>query len=90
MTARATTVTYGHEDLGRLAVAISPQGPGPMLAGTVTIMDLSAVLCTIRLSSGTASCTLSAKQLAVDLRKSPFGRRHARAAPASRANYDRR
>jgi hypothetical protein len=61
----ATKVTYGNEQTEHLAVTVSPQYSGSTPTGTVTIKQAATTLCTITLSSGKGSCTLSAKKLPV-------------------------
>ena len=59
----ATKVTYGHEQVLHLSVDVSPQFPGTMPTGTVTVKESTTTLCTIKLSSSKGSCTLLAKKL---------------------------
>jgi hypothetical protein len=59
----ATKVTYGHEQTEHLSVTVSPQFPGSLPAGTITVKASTATLCAITLSSGKGSCTLSAERL---------------------------
>jgi len=70
--ARATTATvltlstarvrYGHEQAERLAVRIKPQYKG-VPGGKVAIMSGRLTLCVLSLTSGHASCALTAKKL---------------------------
>lgn len=55
-------VTYGHENQERLTVSVSHAG-SVYPTGRVTVKAGSATLCTISLSKGTGSCTLSASKL---------------------------
>jgi hypothetical protein len=55
----ATKVTYRDEQVEQLSVSISPEYPGIMPTGTVTI---SGANCQIGLSSGKGSCRLSPTQ----------------------------
>jgi hypothetical protein len=57
-----TSVAYGQENLEKLSVKVS-SALGGTPAGTVTIKAGTTVLCTIALSKGTGSCTLSATRL---------------------------
>lgn len=61
----AATVSYGLEHGESVSITVSSRHSGPKPTGTVTITELSRVLCTITLSSGHGSCRLSARQLAV-------------------------
>ncbi len=56
-------VTYGHEQVEHLSVAVSPRSPGSMPTGTVTVKASTGTLCLIRLRSGRGSCRLSPKKL---------------------------
>ncbi len=55
-------VTYGHENQERLTVSVSHAG-SVYPTGRVTVKAGSTTLCTISLSKGTGSCTLSASKL---------------------------
>ncbi len=59
----ATKVVYGHEQVERLSVTVSPQYSGSTPSGRVTIRESGATLCTITLPSGRGTCTLSPKKL---------------------------
>ena len=61
----ATKVTYGDEHVEKLSVTVSSQGKGLVPTGTVTIAESSTTICSISLTLGKGSCSLSAKQLAV-------------------------
>jgi hypothetical protein len=63
LTMSATKVTYGSEQTEHLSVTVSPEYSGSVLTGTVTIKEATTTLCTISLSSGKGSCTLSANRL---------------------------
>lgn len=56
----ATKVTYGHEKVEKLSVTVTPAPP----TGTVTISYATTTLCSINLSAGKGSCSLSNAQLA--------------------------
>jgi hypothetical protein len=56
------TVTYGHEQHERLSVTVTAQYRGIPVTGAVTVNGLP---CVIRLSSGSGSCTSSAKTFRV-------------------------
>ena len=59
-----STVTFGHETSEHISVNVSPEFAGSMPSGKVTVKISSRTLCVISLSSsGTGSCTLSAKKL---------------------------
>lgn len=58
----AGTVKYGHEQAEHLTVSVTPADAGPA-TGTVTVAAGKTVLCTLKLSSGHASCTLAARKL---------------------------
>jgi Bacterial Ig-like domain (group 3) len=60
----ATEVTYGHEQVEKLSVTVAGQSKGLVPTGTVTITESSTTICTISLTLGKGSCTLSATQLA--------------------------
>ena len=62
----ATELIYGDEQVEHVSVGISSPAPGSQPSGSVTISESGITLCTIKLSTGTASCRLSAKQLPVD------------------------
>jgi Bacterial Ig-like domain (group 3) len=55
----AAKVTYGHEKTEKLSVRVTP----PSTTGTVTISYGTAALCSIKLSAGKGSCSLSNAQL---------------------------
>ena len=61
----ATTLTYGNEQVENLTVTVSSQYPGSMPTGIVTVRGQSLTICTITLSAGSGSCTLSATELAM-------------------------
>jgi hypothetical protein len=61
----ATTLTYGDEQVENMTVTVSSQVPGSMPTGIVTVRGQSLRLCTITLSAGSGSCSLSATELAV-------------------------
>ena len=61
----ATKVTYGDEQVEQLSVTVTGQGKGLVPAGTVTIAESSTRICSISLTLGKGSCSLSAEQLAV-------------------------
>jgi len=61
----AAKVTYGDEQSETLSVGVSPQNSGVTPTGKVTVKEDRTTLCTIVLSSGKGSCTLSAKMLNV-------------------------
>ena len=61
----ATALTYGDEQVENLTVTVSSQYPGSMPTGIVTVRGQSLTLCTITLSAGSGSCSLSATQLAM-------------------------
>ncbi len=65
LTLSTSTVEYGHEQSGKLTVAVTFTGSAPAPTGTVTIKEGSTTLCAVRLSSGRDSCTLSASRLKV-------------------------
>ena len=56
-------VIYGHEQVEHLAVAVSPESPGPTPSGSVSIQDSTRTVCVITLSSGAGSCILPARAL---------------------------
>jgi Bacterial Ig-like domain (group 3) len=58
----AATARWGHEQAEHIAVAVTPADAGPA-TGTVTVAAGKTVLCTLKLASGKASCTLAAKKL---------------------------
>jgi len=59
-----TKVAYGQENLEKLSVKVSSAFGGTP-GGTVTVTAGPTTLCTITLSKGTGSCTLSAKRLRI-------------------------
>jgi hypothetical protein len=60
----SSKVTFGHEASEHLSVKVSPEFAGSLPSGKVTVKISSKALCVISLSSsGTGSCTLSAKKL---------------------------
>jgi subtilase family serine protease len=62
----AARVTYGDEQTEHLSVTVSPQFPGSMPTGTVTVTaSTGTLLWQVRLSSGKGSCRLLAKRLNV-------------------------
>jgi hypothetical protein len=65
LTLATGTVQYGHEQSGKLTVAVTFTGSAPAPTGTVTIKEGSTILCAVKLSSGRGSCTLSASKLTV-------------------------
>jgi hypothetical protein len=58
-----TKFTYGDEQTEHLSLTVSPQFPGSTPTGSVTIKESSTTLCTITLSAGKGSCSLSASRL---------------------------
>jgi len=56
----AGKVTYGHEKSEKLSVTVTPAPP----TGTVTISNGTTTVCSINLSKGKGSCSLSNAQLA--------------------------
>jgi hypothetical protein len=58
----ARKIAYGHEHRERLTVTVHPEFAG-VPAGTVDIKTKKRVICTVSLSAGTASCTLTPRQL---------------------------
>jgi hypothetical protein len=61
----ATTLTYGREQVENLTVTVSSQYPGSAPTGIVTVRGQSLTICTIALSAGSGSCSLSATELAI-------------------------
>jgi hypothetical protein len=62
----STRVTYGNEGGETLSVAVSAEFAGSTPTGTVALRaNDSTTLCTITLSGGTGSCSLSARSLPV-------------------------
>ncbi len=59
----AAKVTYGDEQIEHLSVKVSPESPGTTPTGNVTIRHSTTTLCTITLSLGKGSCTLSPRKL---------------------------
>ena len=58
-----TELTYGHEQVVRLSVTVSPMHTGLTPTGKVTVGESGTSLCVITLSAGKGSCTLSTKRL---------------------------
>ena len=58
----AARVRYGKEHAERLTVRVAPQYAGEP-TGTVTVKSGTQTVCSIRLTSGTGSCRLSARKL---------------------------
>lgn len=58
----AGSVKYGHEQAEHITVSVTPADAGPA-TGTVSVAAGKTVLCKLKLSSGSASCTLTAKKL---------------------------
>jgi hypothetical protein len=56
----AASVAYGDEQAERVSVSVT--SPNGTLHGTVTVLDGPAAVCTITLSSGKGTCTLSGTQ----------------------------
>jgi hypothetical protein len=56
-------VTYAHEQVATISVTVTPQYSGPAPTGSVTLRASSTKVCSATLSSGTAKCTLLARQL---------------------------
>jgi hypothetical protein len=61
----ATKVTFGHEQAEHLSASVTPEFAGTTPAGAVSITSAGVVICTMILSHGRGSCTLSPKRLAV-------------------------
>ena len=59
----AAKVTYGNERAEHFSVIVSSVYSGPVPNGTVTIKKSTTTLCTITLSAGKGSCSLSAEEL---------------------------
>ena len=62
MSLSTTKVTDGHEESEKVSVTVAPQYSGTP-GGKVTVKAGSTTVCTITLSSGKGSCTLSASRL---------------------------
>jgi hypothetical protein len=56
-------VSYGAESGERLSFTVSPEFAGPTPTGTVTVTASGSRLCSVSLSSGEGSCTLSNTRL---------------------------
>ena len=65
MALSATELIYGDELVEHMSVTVSSKYSGLKPTGTVTVSESSMALCTITLSAGSGSCTLSARRLAV-------------------------
>ena len=61
----ATELIYGDELVEHMSVTVSSKYSGLKPTGTVTVSESSMALCTITLSAGSGSCTLSPRRLAV-------------------------
>ena len=59
----ASKVAKGKEGSEKLSVTVTPQFAGASVTGKVTISTGSGAVCTITLSKGKGSCTLSSSQL---------------------------
>jgi hypothetical protein len=59
----AGRVVYGHEQVPAVTVTVDPEYSGLTPTGTVTVKAGSTSVCSVALSSGTASCTLAAREL---------------------------
>jgi predicted RNA-binding protein with TRAM domain len=59
----ARTVTYGNEQVESFSVVVSPNYPGPVPTGTVSIKKSTTTLCVITLSSAKGSCRLTGPEL---------------------------
>ena len=60
LTVSPAGVAYGHEQAGRVSVAVTSPGGTP--GGTVTVKSGTVTVCTITLASGEGSCTLPAAE----------------------------
>ncbi len=61
----ASKVNQGNEEVEHFSVSVSPEFGDLGADGTVTVGTSSLLICVIRLSGGSGSCSLSANQLAV-------------------------
>jgi hypothetical protein len=59
----SSKVTYGNEQAEHFSVIVSSVYSGPVPNGTVTIKKSTTTLCTITLSAGTGSCSLTSEEL---------------------------
>jgi hypothetical protein len=59
----AAKVTYGNDQAEHFSVIVSSVYSGPVPNGTVTIKKSTTTLCTITLSAGKGSCSLSSEEL---------------------------
>ena len=59
----AAKMIYGDEGAIQLSVTVSPEYTGLIPIGTVTVTQSTTTLCTLMLSGGRGSCTLSATEL---------------------------
>ncbi len=59
----SSKVTYGSEQAGSFSVVVSPSYAGPVPTGTVAIKKSTTTLCTVTLSAGKGSCSLTGEEL---------------------------
>jgi YVTN family beta-propeller protein len=63
----ASKVAFGHEQAEHLSVSVTPEFAGTTPTGTISVRSSGNVVCTMTLSHGRGSCTLSPRELAVGL-----------------------
>jgi len=57
------TISYGHEQVEHVSVTVSPNYPGPIPTGSVSVKKSTTTLCVVTLSGAKGSCTLSGTAL---------------------------
>ena len=80
LTLSAAQVTYGSEQAEKFSAIVTFTGSAPAPTGSVTIKEAGLKLCTIKLSSGSGSCRLTATKL-------PAGTYHVLAAYGGSNNF---
>jgi len=80
LTLSAAQVAYGNEQAEKFSVTVTFTGSAPAPTGSVTIKEAGLKLCTIKLSSGSGSCRLTATKL-------PAGTYHVVAAYGGSNNF---
>ncbi len=57
------TTNYGHEQVEHISATVSPNYPGPVPTGSVSVKKSTTTLCVIELSGAKGSCTLAGTAL---------------------------
>jgi titin len=57
------TISYGHEQVEHVSVTVSPNYPGPVPTGSVSVKKSTTTLCVVKLAAAKGSCTFAGAAL---------------------------